>query len=169
LYPVLNKSYLATDLKKETKYKIFFEVLWILITILITFLVMYPIESATQTFPFKWVNIWAVIAFITLARYIFLLKHTFLAYNFPLKLILFFAMIPLCFYFIGGLADFQIYKDDIGFESFLSHLDRERQGTIIKYLSTEFIFFGTAAIITAIIFSFRMMKSIWSVRNRGIV
>ena len=156
-------------MKKETKYKILFEALWILITILITFLVMYPIESATQAFPFKWVNIWAVVAFITLARYIFLLKHTFLAYNFPLKVILFFVMIPVCFYFIGGLADFQIYKDDIGLESFLSHLDRERQGTIIKYITTEYIFFGTAAIITAIIFSFRMMKSIWSVRNRGIV
>ena len=107
--------------------------------------------------------------FFTLARYIFLLRFAPFARFMPLKVVFIFLAIPLLVFLIDGLSMFQNYLDEEGTYSLVSHLDIDRQIPLSKYIRAEVIFFGVGAIITTIIFPFRMIISIWRGRNRNTI
>ena len=86
-----------------------------------------------------------------------------------MKVILFFACIPLLLFLVDSLTEFQLYADEKGLQTFLDHLSADTLQSLRKYIGTEYIFFGTAAIISAIIFPIRLLVSVWRVRNRGTV
>ena len=68
-----------------------------------------------------------------------------------------------------ALSDFRNYVDERGLQTLVNHLHVTKQTRIIEYIKNEMIFFGVGGIITGIILPFRMIISLWRMRNKGTV
>lgn len=145
------------------------EILWWGLSLLLAGIVLYPIFDAVPKYPFWGYNFLYIILFVTYSRYIFQLRHTWLARLFWVKLIFIFTAIPVTFLLIEGINTFQVYLDEVGIESFLGHLGYDRQTSMATYIRTQMLFFGTGAVITSAIWPVRLVISIWRMRNRGTV
>lgn len=149
--------------------KISLELIWWVVTALVVWAVLHPINQAMYVWPFRTWNIVFVIMLITLTRYIFLLKHTFLARMQVLKIVVMLAMIPLCFVLIERVNLFLTYIEEQTWESLTGHLPISQQQPIQEYIWGEMLFFGVGSIIAAGTLAVRLMISIWRTRNRGTV
>jgi hypothetical protein len=152
-------------MKKELQLELVF---W-LFTALVTIAVLIPINSNIIDYPFWIQNIVFIIVAITITRYIFLLKFTFLAKRQLLKVGCIFLCIPLIFYLVQELNYFQTYLDERGTDHIVGHLPFEDRSDVIDYMRSELLLFGTMAIISSIIFPIRLIISIWRTHNRGTV
>ena len=138
------------------------ELIWWLITAIAIALVLLPIYSSLgQNFPFYTVNIVFIAGFITLTRYLFLLKHTFLAERTYLKLALMFLSVPAIFLLVQEVNLFQVYVDENGAEALVGSLPRDRQLPMMAYIRNEMVLFGVGCTIAAIAFPLRMVMSLW--------
>jgi len=140
---------------------IWLELIWWAVTALIVVGVLLPIYQSTVDYPFWGINILFIVAAVTLTRMIFLTKFTFLADRKYLKFVLILIAAPIVFFFIEQLVGFQSYLDEIGLDDVLKNLRTEDQESMLNYIRNEMIFFGTAAIISMIVFPIKMVKSIW--------
>jgi len=143
------------------------ELIWWAFTIVLVIAVLFPIYNTVSNYPFWWSNILFIVTFITLTRYVFFLPHTFLAKKQKLKVVLFFASIPIVFFLITQVYAFQTFIDEKGVESFLGEMTLANRNQIIEFIKTEMMFFGIGSVFVAIIFPFRLLYSIWMLRNRG--
>ena len=153
----------------QNKLALRMEIIWWIFTLIVLGGVLFPILTRITHYPFLWTNVAFVFLFITLARYIFLLKHTFLAKRQWVKFTLLFLCLPLIFWLINSINYFQTFLDEEGVESFLPLLSLEEQSSLGNYIRNEMIFFGVGAIVGAVIFPVRMLISFWRTRNRGTV
>jgi len=146
------------------------ELVWWITTVVIVLLVLLPvIKFVGSKYPFYTPNIFFITLFITFTRYIFLLKHTFLANQKMLKLILVFLPIPLFFYSIDALFNFQDFMDKGDHIAMLSHMDPDPAINLSKYIKYQYVFLGTGSIFVLFLFPIRMIISIWRGINKGTV
>jgi len=68
-----------------------------------------------------------------------------------------------------ALSDFHNFLDEQGLQTLVEHLNVKTQTRLMNYMKSEMIFFGVGAIISGLILPFRMLISLWRVRNRGTV
>lgn len=159
------------NLQKERLGKIMMEIVWWLVTAIAVFFIVQPFWANFKQYGYIYRIMFYAVVFITFARYVFLLRYTFLAHFQKMKIFLIFLSLPLVFYMVqeffefrdflerqnSGLEEAQIYfKEDVGFQ--------ERY-EILAYLSRVYTFFAIAAIITVVITPFRLLKSYWRVYN----
>ena len=152
-------------MNKKAQLELYF---WIF-TIVATAAVLLPILTAAPGYPFTFVNIVYVVVAITMTRYIFLLRHTFLAKQQSLKVVVFFLCIPLVFYLVQELNYFQTFLDEEGPEAVIGQLAYTEQQKLLTYIRSELLLFGVMAIISSVLLPFRLIISVWRMRNRGTV
>jgi hypothetical protein len=152
---------------KDTSLIIKSELLWWAITAILVVVVLYPIYSSVGIYPFWQPNIIYIVVFVTLARYIFLLKHTPLRFVQWVKVVALVLCIPLAFYLIKELHAFQLFTDEIGLQTLYSNLSDKSQSRLMEYTKTEMLFFGVGSVIVSVIFPFRMLISFWRTYNLG--
>lgn len=148
------------------------ELVWWLITGIIVVGVLYPIVSSVGNYEYLVPNIVFIVVFVTAIRHIFFLKHSLIAKNNILKIVLIIACIPVLAYLVQYLNTFQTFLDNLDnktWDAFFGNMEHQKQLKMHKYIRTEMLFFGTGAIISTIIFPIRMVLSIWRQRNRGTV
>ena len=152
------------------KNKVTLELIWWIATLVVVVFFLLPvINYIGDKYLYYTPNIFFIVLFITLTRYIFLLKHTFFANNKVLKLIFVFLPIPLFFYSIDSLFNFQDFIDKGGHIEMLNHLHPDTALDITKYIRYQFIFFGTGSLLVIFLFPVRMIISIWRGINKGTV
>ena len=146
------------------------ELLSWLITLLLVVLILLPVyQGYGEKYPFYKFNVLFIILFITLSRYIFLLRHAPFSHSKWIKGILFFLCIPLLFYMTEGLYDFQRYLDEIGLQELSANSISEEAQNIAKYTRYQYIFFAAGTLITLVLFPLRMVVSVWRQFNKGTV
>jgi hypothetical protein len=145
------------------------ELIWWIVTLLIVVGVLYPIYKTQADYPFWMINTIFIVVFVTVARLIFLLKYTFLAYRQWLKVVLAILCIPLFIYLLDEFSMVRAVADEIGFEEVFSHLSLEGQTSMASYVKNEMLFFGAASLICSILMPLRMLVSFWRTLNRGTV
>lgn len=145
------------------------ELLFWLFTAVIAFALIYPIYRTGSDFPFTTMLLIFIVAFVTLTRYLFLLKFTFLAHQKWTKAVVIIGSIPLIFYLISELNMFQTFVDEEGLDQFFRFMPLIERINLTDYIRNVMIFFGTASIIVAILFPFRMLISIWRNVNKQTV
>ena len=145
------------------------ELIWWLVTVLVLAGILFPIYKSKAEYPFWLSNAVFIVVFITLTRYLFLLKHTFLGYAQWMKVAVFFLCIPLLIYLVKAMYTFNDYVDREGLEGLFEHFSWEGQSAMVDYVRTEMILFGVGSIIVAAIMPFRMLISFWRTHNRGTV
>lgn len=144
------------------------EVSWWLFTASIAFLVILPILLNVKGYPFLWSNVAFIVAFITLTRYVFLLKYTWIARREAMKVIFFFLCIPILFFTIQEVNLFQTYLDENGVEALVGQqFPYTKRAALGKYVHSEMLLFGIGTVIAGIVFPFRLLISVWRGRNTG--
>ena len=107
------------------------ELVFWLFTIVVIVAVLIPIYSNIPNYPFWLTNIVFILAAITITRYLFLLKFTFLAKRQILKVGVIFLSIPLLFYLVQELNLFQTYLDEEGIEGIVGHLPYDNRQSVV--------------------------------------
>jgi len=156
-------------MNKTNLLKIALELVWWLLTALVAWAVLQPIHKAMYVWPFEATNIFFVVVLITLTRYMFLLKHTFINNQQILKIVLMLLMFPLAFFLIERINEFQGFNEEKGWEPLTGHLPADQRPGVEQYIWAEMLFFGVGSALAAPAFAIRMMLSIWRTRNRGTV
>lgn len=154
---------------KPQSLKLQLEVVWWVATALLVWAILYPIHKATNVWPYEWWNVAFVVVLITLTRYAFLLKHTFIAQKQVWKAVLMILMIPLAFTLVDGLNGFMIFIEEKTWEPMTGHLPFAEKRSLERYIWNQMLFFGAGSIIAAPVFAIRLMLSIWRTHNRGTV
>ncbi|MBL7824993.1 MAG: hypothetical protein JNJ57_00065 [Saprospiraceae bacterium] len=143
------------------------ELLWWAITAVIVWAVLSKIEQKMYVWPFQTLNVVFIVVFITLVRYTFFLKHTFLAKPQILKIALMLLMFPVTFMLINYLNKFTSFVEQQTWDSLTGHLPPFEKLDFEQFLWNEMLFFGIGSILAAPAFAIRMMISIWRTRNLG--
>ncbi|MCB0704677.1 MAG: hypothetical protein KDC34_05180 [Saprospiraceae bacterium] len=153
----------------KTVLQIKFELIGWVLTIVVLLGILYPVWKEVPDYAFYTPNIIFILAFLTLSRYIFLLKHTFLGHLQILKVALMLLLIPFVFYLVHQLNIFQTTLDENGPAGIVGDLPFGRITKLANYVKSEMTFFGVGAIITCFLFFGRLMMSVWRYRNRGTI
>lgn len=156
-------------MEKQKSLEIRMELLWWAFTAIVAVVVLFPVIQHVDNYPFLIPNIIFIIVFITFARYIFLLKYTFLANRQVLKVIIFFLCLPLIFYLVQEINAARGYLDENGIDNLVKNLPYEKHWGFASYIKTQMNFFGAASLMVTILLPFRLLISIWRNRNRGTV
>ncbi len=156
-------------MNKSNTLKISIELIWWVITAIVVWAVLQPIHKAMHVWVFNTWNAIFVVVLITLTRYIFLLKYTFLANLQVLKIVLMLLMFPLTFLLIERVNEFLGYIEEQTWEPLTGHLPPAQQPAIEEYIWGEMLFFGVGSALAAVAFAIRMMISVWRTKNRGTV
>jgi hypothetical protein len=159
-------------MQKQLIQQLLLELIWWIFTLGVAALVLYPIYQSFTDFQYLQYNFMFIVVFLTVTRYIFLLKHTFLAHIMVLKVILLLLSIPAVFFLISCLHDFQDFIDREGLYSFTNQMkpmDFDTARRILGYMKSEFFFFAVASVVITAMLPFRMMISVWRGVNRGTV
>lgn len=149
--------------------KIKVEILWWAFTAILTTAVLLPIWQNAPTFPFFFANAFFIIVFVTFTRYTFLLPTTLLARSKWIKVFVMAIAGILFFVMSTALSDFHNFLEQEGLQTIVTHLNVQQQTSVINYIKNEMIFFGVGSVIAGIVLPFRMLKSIWRMKNRGTV
>lgn len=154
---------------KDSSLLLKLELIWWVFTLIVIAGVLFPIRNYLSDYPFLYSNIIFIVVFITLTRYTFLLPFTFLAGKQKLKVVLVFLCIPLVFLLVQELNNFQTFLDYNGSEALLGNENFGVNSSIISYVYNEMLLFAVGSIISAVVFPFRLLLSVWRGRNRGTV
>ena len=146
------------------------ELVWWVLTLIVVLGVLFPIYNKVgANYPFYFSNILFIIVFITFTRLIFLLKHSFLANWEKIKISIILFSPIFIFFLVNELNYFQTFLDEKGVENFLAQMSIPTRESMRKYLIAEMLFFGVGSLLAAIVLPFRLILSIWRLRNRGTV
>ncbi|MFT5382647.1 MAG: hypothetical protein ACI8VT_004354 [Saprospiraceae bacterium] len=152
-------------MEKKKRPHLELELIWWIFTLILTIGVLYPITSQIKNYPFLVINILFIIVFVTFTRYVFLLKHTFIAKKQLLKIFLIVLCLPTVLYIINGINFFQTYIDENGFRSVVGDLPYDQQESMMSYIRSLLLFFGVGGAIVTIVFALRLLMSVWRYRN----
>lgn len=142
-----------------------FELIWWLFTAVLVVAVLAPIYLHKLYFPFYLTNILFVVTFVTVTRYTFFLKYTWLARKKWIKVGIIMASAILIFVFATSMIDFNNYIEEVGLQEVVKDLPASRQYPMIRYIQREVIFFAMGSMIGLGVFSLRLIISLWRMRN----
>ena len=148
--------------------KIMVEGLGWLITLVILALVLLPIYTQIgSAYLFYFDNTMFVLIGVTFLRYMFLLSYHWLSSSKWLKALFIFVPIPIFFYLLGALYEFQAYSDEVGLGEMLSTLSHESEVSLRKYIKSEMLLFWAMAFLSNLYMPIRMILSLWREVNKG--
>ena len=156
-------------MNKARKHKIIVEVMWWLFTFILVIIVLLPIYLKVPLFPFYYQNILLITCFVTFTRYIFLLPTTLIARKKWIKVFIIAISAILFFIMTTALGDFRNFFDEEGLQTLVGDMNVKEQTRMMHYMKSEMVFFGVGSIIAGILLPFRMIISLWRMRNRGTV
>ena len=145
------------------------EGLWWLVTVAVCYLILQPILEASPEYPFLAINVIFMVVFITFFRHIFFLPYTFLAHQKWVKIVLIFVSPVLVFSLISNLNHVITFIDEHSIQYVLPDLSQQDLSELGTYVKTQIMLSGVGSILVAIILPFRLMLSLWRVRNSGTV
>ena len=138
-----------------------FELSWWAFALVLGALVLLPIYGALPDFPFFLPNFLYVVVAVTLTRYVFLLRVSWLRDRLLVQAALAILVIPLIFYMVQAFNAFIIFFDERGPDVLIRGLDEGTGTTLDKYMHAEYRFFGVWAIMIAAITPFRLTYNAW--------
>lgn len=140
--------------------------MWIGVTLLVSTLILFPIYYvAREGYLFYISNFVAIFIFLSLTRYIFMLKHTPFARVKWFKFLWIFLPIPLLMLSIDNMMEFQQYLEEEGTYALIKANNGDIKFSVIQWIRSQYIFFGVGAIIVLLLIPVRMIISFWRTTN----
>lgn len=161
-----------SNLSKQRTSKFFMELLWWAVTAIAAWMATRPFWKYFDNDEYLIELTVYIVVLITVARYLFLLKYTFLARLQALKFILIFASIPLALWGVNEFFDFRDFYETqsegmIENQSYFEEgLTFSKRYEVLQHLMPIYSFFAWGAIITLFMMPFRLLVSYWRVYNK---
>lgn len=143
-----------------------YELLWWAFTIVLAALVLAPVYANIPDFPFFLPNFVFVVVAITLTRYLFFLKITWLRDHLAWQAGLSILLLPLIFWMGQYFNLFVTYLDEKNPDVFIKHLPEAKAEIMSIYLNNEYKLFAFWAIAAGLIMPLRLLYNVW-VRYRA--
>ncbi|MEM6768952.1 MAG: hypothetical protein AAF597_00080 [Bacteroidota bacterium] len=143
-----------------------YELLWWAFTLVLAGLILTPVYNSIPDFPFFLPNFVYIVVAITLTRYTFLLKISWLRDHLLWQAVLSMLLIPLVFWMGQYFNYFITHLDEQNPDVFVKHLPDTTAKVMDTYLNAEYRFFSVWAIAASIIMPFRLLYNVW-VRYRA--
>jgi len=148
------------------KYKLTFEIISLIGAAIIGVLLILPIIISSPNYQFLYSHFIFIFLFITFSRYIFFLKFTLFSRYTPVKLVFIFLTIPLAVLLTDEFSKFQEFSDTVGLQELVKNMNANKQSGMTAFIKNQMLFFGAGSVVATILLAFRMLISIWRVRNR---
>lgn len=145
-----------------------YELIWWVFTFVLAALVIAPIYTQIPEFPFFLPNFIYVVVAITLTRYMFFLKISWLRDHLLVQGALSIALIPLIFWMVQAFNGFIIHFDEQGPDVLVKHLPEEVADIMDTYMHGEYRFFGVWAVVASLLTPFRMLYNVWDRYREGV-
>jgi len=146
-----------------------FKLIYVLIALVLLLGIIVPIWLKVPEYPFLWDNIFFIVSFVVLFYWLFFLKYTSFSHNKWVKLTIMFCALPFIILLLDRFTDFQAFLDEAGIQSMLDHLHHRDSQFMGRFIRNQMLFFGIGSIISTVLIAFRMIISIWRVKNKGTV
>lgn len=143
-----------------------YELLWWAFTIILAALVLAPVYANIPDFPFFLPNFIFVVVAITLTRYLFFLKISWLRDHLAWQAGLSILILPLIFWMGQYFNLFVTYLDEQNPDVFIKHLPEAKAEIMSIYLNNEYKLFAFWAIAAGLIMPLRLLYNVW-VRYRA--
>ena len=143
-----------------------YELLWWTFTLVLAALVLAPVYINIPDFPFFLPNFIFVVVAITLTRYLFFLRITWLRDHLAWQAGISLLLIPLIFWMGQYFNYFVTYLDEQNPDVFIKHLPESTAEVMSLYLNNEYKFFAFWAIAASIAMPLRLLYNVW-VRYRA--
>ncbi len=138
----------------------------LLMTAIVVVVVMYPIWTQFPEYKFNWTNIIYIAAFLTFARYTFLLRYTLIAQAQNVKIAFILLTLIIILGLITQIQDFNVWIDAGDPERLMPLVPQSKRDGLLSYIKSEFFFFAVGAIVASVFLSGRLMMSVWRTRNK---
>lgn len=145
-----------------------YELIWWAFTLVLACLVLLPIYTKLPDFPFYVPNFAYVVVAITLTRYLFFLKISWLRDHLVIQAAASILLIILIFWMIQSFNSFITFFDEEGPDILVKHLAKDTAGIMNTYLKTEYRFFGIWAITAALLTPPRFLYNVWTRYRAGV-
>ncbi len=142
------------------------ELISFLMTAIVVIVVMYPIWSQFPEYKFNGTNIVYIVAFLTFARYTFLLRYSFLAQLQNVKIGFILLTLIIVLGLITQIQDFNVWIDAGDPERLMPLVAISKRDSLLSYIKSEFFFFAVGAIVASFFLAGRLMMSVWRMRNK---
>jgi hypothetical protein len=142
-----------------------FNLLWLFVTALVLAGFSLPILMVDFEFEMWIEHIVFIVTFMVAFRYIFFLRHSWIAHLQYVKISIFFLCLWGTFLLIDAFFDFRTYIDEDGLQSALIELPHVDQDSLSRFITQEMLFFGIGSIISTIMLGLRMIHSVWRWHN----
>lgn len=143
-----------------------YELLWWAFTLVLAALVLAPVYAKIPNFPFFLPNFVFVVVAITLTRYLFFLRISWLRDHLAIQAGLSILLFPLIFWMGQYFNYFVTHLDEQNPDVFIKHLPEATGDIMSLYLNNEYKFFAFWAIAAAAITPLRLLYNVW-VRYRA--
>lgn len=148
--------------------RISYEITWWLFTFVLAALIILPVYTKIPQFEFFVPNFVYILVAITLTRYMFFLKISWLRDHLLVQGALSIALIPLIFWMVQAFNGFIIEFDEQGPDFLVKNLPKDIAEIMNTYLHAEYRFFGIWAIMVALMTPFRMLYNVWTRYRAGV-
>lgn len=145
-----------------------YELLWWAFTLVLAGLVLTPVYSSIPHFSFFLPNAIYIFVAVTLTRYLFFLRISWLRDHLLWQAGISILLIPLIFWMGQYFNYFITYLDEQNPDVFVKHLDPDTAKVMNAYLNAEYRFFGIWAIIAAALLPFRLLYNVWMRYRAGV-
>ena len=145
---------------------VLYELFWWAFTLVLAGLILLPIYTQTPNFLYFVANAVYIIVAVTLTRYLFFLKISWLRDHLLVQGILSILLIPLIFWMVQYFNSFIRFFDNNGPDVLVKNLSKDTAGIMKGYLQAEYRFFGVWAIMAALFTPLRLLYNVW-VRYRA--
>lgn len=145
---------------------ILYELIWWAFTLVLACLVLVPVYTQLPGFPYMVANFVNVVVAITLTRYLFFLKLSWLRDHLLIQGALSILLLPLIFWMVQYFNSFIRFFDEQGPDVLTRGMDGELASIMNSYLHAEYRFFAVWAIMAALIMPLRLLYNVW-VRYRA--
>lgn len=145
--------------------KLKLELMWWVFTLVLVIAVLAPMYTNNLTYPFYVANAGFIVVFVTVTRYMFLLKHTWLVRMKWLQIAMILGSVFVIFMLSTSMIDFNNYMEEVGLQEVVGELPASEQYSMIRYIQRELIFFGVGSIVAMIALPVRLLISLRRMRN----
>jgi hypothetical protein len=73
------------------------------------------------------------------------------------------------FLLVEQITNFQTYLDEQGIDALVGHIPFAKREGMVSYIRNQMLLFGVGSCISTFFLFFRLIISVWRVRNRGTV
>lgn len=147
---------------------LYYELVWWAFTLVLAGLILLPVYSQLPGFPFYVPNFVYIVVAITLTRYLFFLKISWLRDHLVVQAALSILLLPLIFWMGQYFQNFITFFDEQGPDILVKQLEPGMAKIMQRYLQAEYRFFGTWAIIAALLTPLRLLFNVWSRYRAGV-